>query len=98
MLEKEYQKALIPRIQHRLPGCQITVEDPLVQQGRPDLTVFFNNKRAILEVKRSAKSKSRPNQKYFVENPHVLGAVFGAFIYPENEVEVLNALEQALHP
>lgn len=96
MLEKVYQKKLIPRIEESIPDCLVVVEDPLVRQGRPDLTVWRNNKAAILEVKASEKSKKRPNQEYYINHPETLGAVFGAFIYPENEQEVLRAVHQAL--
>jgi hypothetical protein len=92
MLENQYKQELIPRIETRIPGCLVVINDPNYIQGIPDLTVFYGVMYAFLEVKASEKSKERPNQRYYIENH---GGVFGAFIYPENEEEILNALQQA---
>lgn len=98
MLEAEYQAALIKRIikrfgEHR---CRVQINDPNMPgcQGIPDLTVYVDNMWGFLEVKASEKSKLRPNQQWWIdkwgEN------AFCSFIYPENEEEVLRALEQSL--
>jgi hypothetical protein len=92
MLENQYKQELIPRIRARIPGCLVLKNDANDIQGLPDLTVIFNNLYAFIEVKASEKSKERPNQRYYIENH---GGCFGAFIYPENEEEILNALQQA---
>lgn len=92
--ENEYQMDLIPRIHACLPGCLVLKNDPNYIQGIPDLSVFHMNKWALLEVKASEKSKERPNQRYYIE--HWGQFVFTAFIYPENEAEVLRALQHAL--
>lgn len=94
MTENEYQAYLIKEIQKLLPGCLILKNDPNYLQGIPDLTVFHYDKWALLEVKASEKSKERPNQRYYIETWRTHG--FAAFIYPENEKEVLDALQQAL--
>jgi hypothetical protein len=94
MNENEYQAGLIKRIQNRLPGCLILKNDPNYVQGILDLTVFYGPKWAMIEVKASEKSKERPNQRYYVKRMSEMG--FAAFIYPENEEEVLNALQSAL--
>ena len=98
-IESDYQKELIQKIYNLLPGLKyvevlILKNDPNYLQGIPDLTVFYRNRFALLEVKASAKSKERPNQRYYIESwgEHV----FTAFIYPENESEVLLALQQSL--
>lgn len=93
MLERDYQPLLITRIQNRMPGARVVKNDPNIVQGYPDLTVYFGLSFALLEVKASEKSKERPNQRWYIDNND---AVFAAFIYPENEEEVLNALQQAL--
>jgi hypothetical protein len=98
MLERDYQAQLIPRIITRFGGpdrCRVVINDPNLpgQQGIPDLTVYVENMWAFLEVKASEKSKLRPNQDWWVEKwGH---NTFCSFIYPENEDEVLNALQQA---
>lgn len=91
MLESKYQAELIKRIKIRLPGCLITKNDANYTQGLPDLTVFYNDKWAFLEVKPSEKSKERPNQRYYIDQ--WCERSFASFIYPEIEEEVLRELE-----
>lgn len=94
MLESEYQAKLIKRIERILPGCLVVKNDPNYMQGIPDLTIFYGPRWALLEVKASEKSRERPNQRYYVEK---WGEVtFCSFIYPENEAEVLDALQRSL--
>lgn len=62
-------------------------------QGIPDLTVLWNNKWALLECKRETEARKRPNQQYYIDIGKRMS--FAAFIYPENEEEVLNDLQQA---
>lgn len=91
MLESEYQGLLISRIKARLPGCLVVKNDCNYIQGIPDLTVYYKDKWAFLEVKASEKSKERPNQRYYVETWGPQS--FAMFIYPENEEDVLAKLE-----
>jgi hypothetical protein len=93
MLERDYQAVLVKKITDRIPGCIVFVNDGNYIQGFPDLTVYLSPLYALLEVKASERSKERPNQRYYIENH---GGVFAAFIYPENEEEVLSALQEAL--
>jgi hypothetical protein len=99
MLERDYQAALIKRIIRFFGGpdiCRVVINDPNLpgQQGIPDLTVYIGNRWALLEVKASEKSKLRPNQQYWVDKWSEV--TFCSFIYPENEEEVLRALQLAL--
>lgn len=95
MTEAAYQAYLIKRISTEiLPGSLVIKNDPNYLQGIPDLTVFHRDKFALLEVKASEKSRERPNQRHYIE--HWAEQGFAAFIYPENEEEVLRALQQAL--
>ena len=89
MLESKYQAELIKRIEARLPDCLIVHNDANSRQGLPDLTVFYQDRWAWLEVKASEKSKERPNQRHYIETC----TSFSAFIYPENEEEILMELE-----
>jgi hypothetical protein len=59
----------------------------------PDLTIFWGERWATLEVKASNFSPYQRNQEYYVEQMD--GMSFSAFIYPENEEEVLLALQEA---
>jgi 3-hydroxymyristoyl/3-hydroxydecanoyl-(acyl carrier protein) dehydratase len=93
MRENEYQRQLIKKLKKQFPGCVIMKNDAQLIQGILDLTILYNDKWAMLEVKASAKSKERPNQDYYVRQLDDMS--FAAFIYPENEEEILNALQQA---
>ena len=44
MLERDYQRGLISRIEDRLPGCLILKNDPNHNQGIPDLIIIFGSK------------------------------------------------------
>lgn len=94
MREADYQAYIIKRLQEIFPGCLVLKNDPNYLQGILDLTLFVGDRWAMLEVKVSEKSKTQPNQSYYVEKLNAMG--FAAFIYPENEKEVLDALQQAL--
>lgn len=89
--ETVYQAGLITRIERRLPGCFITTNDPRVWQGIPDLLVLYGPYWAMLEVKAAWDSDQRPNQAIYVDQFNAMS--FAAFIYPENEEEVLDALQ-----
>lgn len=94
MLEKDYQAKLIAKIKKRFPDSMIMKEDANYKQGIPDLIVLNKNNWAALEVKKSEKASKRPNQEYYVNKMNSMS--FASFIYPENEEDVLNAMEQAL--
>jgi hypothetical protein len=47
----------------------------------------------MLEVKPSADASKRPNQEYYVKKFNDMS--FSSFIFPENEEEVLNAMERS---
>lgn len=93
MAENKYQAGLIKRLRTRFPGCEILKNDPNYIQGMLDLTLLYGPHWATLEVKDSATSATRPNQAYYVEKHKDMS--FSAFIYPENEEEVLTALSKA---
>ena len=96
ILERDYQSKLIKKVEKLLPGAIVLKNDPNYKQGIPDLTIFYKSKWATLEVKKSKSAEAQPNQKYYVEQMN--GMSFSAFIYPENEKEVLDELERALRP
>lgn len=92
-LERDYQAGLIRRLKKLFPGCIILKNDEGYIQGIPDLTLLWKDRWAMLEVKVSAKANRRPNQDYYVTRAN--GMSFAAFIYPENEQEVLDALQRS---
>lgn len=91
--EREYQPGLIKRIERLIPGSHVRKID--VQQGWPDLLVLAPEFWALLEVKKREPRASdfEPNQEYWID--HFNKMSFSACIYPENEQEVLYALQQA---
>ncbi len=94
MLESQYQTELVKKLKVLYPGCLIQKSDPDWQQGFPDLILLLDGGFwALLEVKRSDRALERPNQRFFVDKG--VDMCFGAFIFPENEEEVLRALQFA---
>lgn len=96
MNENTYQGKLIKKIKEKIPGCIVMKNDPNYIQGIPDLTILNGERWATLEVKRSAKAERQANQPEYVEKMNKMS--FSRFIYPENEKEVLDELQQALQP
>lgn len=96
MLERTYQTQLIKVLRKRFPGCVILKNDTDYMQGVPDLLLLWHDKWAMLEVKGHCDAPNQPNQQYYVEMLNEMS--FAAFISPETEEEVLNALQQAFGP
>ncbi len=93
MNEGQYKTKIIKKLETLFPGCLILKNDASYRQGIPDLSVLYNDRWAMLEVKVSEKASTQPNQEHYVR---VLDEMsFAAFIYPENEEAVLNALQSA---
>ena len=78
------------------PGCLVLKLDSGYRQGIPDIIILCEKYWALLEVKMSIISSSQPNQDYYIEMLDAMS--FAAYIYPENEEEVLVALQQAFKP
>lgn len=91
--ESEYQARLIKTLKEKFPGCVIMKNDAAYQQGIPDITLLWCQCWATLEVKVSKDAVLQPNQQFFVDQLSDMS--FAAVIYPENEEEVMVALEQA---
>lgn len=94
MKERDYQAALIKKLKKLFPGCMVLKNDEQYIQGIPDLTIFYKDRWAMLEVKIDSRASIRPNQEYYVAQAN--GMSFAAFINPENEEEVIRDLQQAL--
>lgn len=85
--EADFQHALIAEIKDRWPTALVLKNDANYIQGIPDLTVFYHDRWAMLECKRSANEPHQKNQDYFVAMLN--GMSFARFIYPENMEDVL---------
>lgn len=94
--ENKFQHRLIEKLKTMFPGCIVLKNDANYIQGIPDLAIFYNNKWAALECKKDAKAKRQPNQEYYISKMNDMS--FARVIYPENEQEVLNELQQAFRP
>lgn len=95
-LERKFQKELIDEIKELYPGCVVLKNDPAYIQGFPDLTVLYEDKWAVLEVKRDAKASVRPNQERYVAQLDEMS--FSRFVSPENKEEILRGLQQTFKP
>ena len=93
MAESTYQKKIIRKLKRMFPGCEILKNDSGYRQGIPDWTIFWGPFWAMLEIKDSLRAKRQPNQPYYVKKMNEMS--FAAFICPENEEEVLAALQEA---
>jgi hypothetical protein len=91
--ERQYQTKLIKKIKEMFPDCYVVRNDPAFSQGIPDILILFNDKWAMLEIKLDDNSPRQPNQEYYIE--YFAEMSFASFINPNNEEEVLNALQQA---
>lgn len=85
---------MIKRLKERFPGCIVLKNDSAYIQGMLDLTILWKDSWGSLEVKASDSSDIQPNQEYYLALLN--GMSFAAYIYPEIEEEVLDALQQAL--
>lgn len=90
--ENEFQADLIKKLKSMFPGCIVIKQDANYLQGLPDLLILYGGRWAALECKRNASASHRPNQEYYVELMNKMS--FARFIFPENEKEVLNGLQQ----
>lgn len=94
MRESQFQAQLIKKLNKMLPGIIVLKNDPNYIQGIPDLILLYKNRWAALEVKRGAIASVRPNQAHYVRTMHAMS--YAAFIYPENESEILSEIQQSL--
>ena len=94
MRESQFQAQLIEKLNKMLPGIIILKNDPNYIQGIPDLILLYKNRWAALEVKRGATASVRPNQAHYVRTMYAMS--YAAFIYPENESEILSEVQQSL--
>lgn len=93
--ENKYQSELIGKLESMFPESDIYPNDGNYIQGFPDITILHESgKWATLECKKSKDEPFQPNQPYYIEKHKK--ASYSAVIYPENEKEILNELQQTL--
>lgn len=91
-LESNFKTHLKHRLEKTFEGCIVTYLDPNDIQGIPDMLILYGPKWATLEGKKNSNARIRPNQPYYVDLMNDMS--FSAFIFPENEDEVLEELYQ----
>lgn len=93
-LERDYQHHVITKLKTLYPDCMVLKNDPNYIQGIPDLLFLKDKSWVALEVKRSVKAPSRPNQEYYIAKMNKMSCA--AKIYPENEDEVFRGIDKFL--
>lgn len=93
MREAAYQNKLIRKLEKLIPGCFILKNDSSYVQGVPDLIILYSDRWAMLEVKRATSAVNQANQEYWVNRLNEMS--FAAFIWPENEEDVLYELQRS---
>jgi hypothetical protein len=91
--ERFYQAHLIKKLELLFDGAFILKNDSGYLQGVPDLLLLWRDRWAMLEVKANKSSPFQPNQEYYLDLLNRMS--FAGCIHPENEDEVLYALQQA---
>ena len=96
--ENKFQAELVKELNKLFPypDGMVMKNDANYRQGIPDITVYYKDKWATLECKKSKNASHQPNQDTYVEQMNKMS--FSRFIYPENKEEVLHELQQALKP
>lgn len=92
MLESRFQTQLIKELKKEFPGCVVLKNDASYLQGVPDLSVFFKDRWAMLEVKKNETATKQPNQEYYVDKINAMS--YAAFIYPENKTKIMDELKK----
>lgn len=90
MREADFQAEIIKEIKSKLPGVIVLKNDPNYIQGIPDLSIFYKDKYAMLEVKKSPTASHRPNQDWYIS--HIGRYAYSRFINPENKEEVIDGM------
>lgn len=90
-LESKFQKEFIDEAKKRYPGCVAIKNDSGYIQGFPDWTILYEDKWAVLEMKKERGAQKQPNQEYYVDKLNKMS--FSRFVFPENKEEVFEDLD-----
>ena len=90
--EKEFEVKFLQKVEELFPGCVIIKNYPGYCQGFPDRLILFKNTWVALEFKASISAHHQANQDYFVGI--LCQMSYATFVYPENALEVLDAIQQ----
>lgn len=90
-LESKFQKDFLDEARKRYPGCIALKNDSSYIQGFPDWTLLYEDKWAVLEMKKERGARKQPNQDYYVDKLNKMS--FSRFVFPENRDEVFEDLD-----
>lgn len=90
-LESKFQKDFLDEVKRRYPGCIALKNDSGYIQGFPDWTLLYEDKWAVLEMKKERGASKQPNQEYYVDMLNNMS--FSRFVFPENQEEVFEDLD-----
>ena len=91
-LESKFQKEFIDEVKVRYPGCVALKNDSSYIQGFPDWTILYEDKWAVLEMKKERGARKQPNQEYYVNKLNAMS--YSGFVFPENKDEVFEDLDR----
>ena len=88
--EIPFERKFCRKLRGLHPDLYVMKNDASLIQGFPDIVVYFHDKYAILEFKRSENASHRPNQDWYVN--HFAKYTYSSFVYPENADKVFREL------
>lgn len=94
--EIPYRAEFLKRLHELYPYAIVIKTNPNKIQGIPDTVILNGVDWVALEFKRSENADRQPNQEYYVELMNSMS--YAAFIYPENEEEVMDGIQKAFGP
>lgn len=92
LTESKFQAIVIKELEDMFDGCVILKNDPTYVQGIPDLSIFWNDRWAMLEVKATIFAPYRPNQEWYLNKLDRMS--YATMICPENKEEVYFDLQR----
>lgn len=93
MLESVFKKKLIEKILYEFPGAIVLKADANYIQGIPDNFIFYKDRWAAFEAKRTESARHQPNQDYYISLLNKMS--YASFVYPENEEDFLYDIQRA---
>ena len=91
-LESKFQKEFIDKVKERYSGSIALKNDSSYIQGFPDWTILYEDKWAVLEMKKKRGARKQPNQEYYVDK---LNKMIASRQYIVNPVDNSAAYDKA---
>lgn len=91
MLESDLKRRFLEKLRERLVGTDIDIY-VTTSRSKPDIALLGSPKWATLEFKKDREASHQPNQNYHVYRMNQKS--YSRFVYPDNEEEILDELEE----